>query len=743
MGDPFLAYTRLAEVKQRIDQAGTTHDYEYDKLGRLTNDKASALGTGIDAAVRRLSRAYEYRGLLETVTSHDATTGENVVNEAKFEYNEFSQLTKDWQEHGGVVSGATPLCQYAYASGTANTIRPTGITYPNGRVFSYDYGTLSAINDQLSRIKAITENSSDVVAYQYLGLDEFVEVNYTEPGVRLTYLKQGSEGNGDAGDKYAGLDRFYRVVDQRWLRGSTDIERVQYGFDANSSRIWRDNLVAGTGGKQDEYYTYDGLNQLKELDRGDLNSGKSGIAGTPTWEEQFTLGPTGNWPAYKTLTNGSTSLDQTRTHNKANELTQIDGSSSHVAEDPAGNMIKVPKANDWGAHYDLTYDAWNRLVKVKEGSITVAEYAYDGLTCRVKTVAAGTTRHYYYSSQWQALEERLNNATAADRQFLWGTRFLDDLVLRDRDANADGYLDERLFSASDYSNVTAIIQALAGVTDVKERYGFQGFGGTRVMAPDFSPRTASLYEWETRFGAYAFCSETGFYLVRYRVLHPLLGRWVTRDLVEYEAGINWYVYVLNSPTTFNDIFGLKNLRQQRLPTSTSQGGQGSGSGAGGGAGVGGSQRPGRGGGGGRKPGKGGRRPGSGPTLPPPEGETPEERIMRETLEAIMDEMYEDPKPVIPSICPKPPPPPPPEPVPPYSGGPVNTPPAIDPEGPVDPEIPPEKSPFEMPPESMMPPKPIPGLPPPPPPSYQQSPPYSGGSGNIVIHPVHPEKKKKK
>ena len=33
----------------------------------------------------------------------------------------------------------------------------------------------------------------------------------------LTYVKQGSESDGDAGDKYTGLDRFGRVADQRWI----------------------------------------------------------------------------------------------------------------------------------------------------------------------------------------------------------------------------------------------------------------------------------------------------------------------------------------------------------------------------------------------------------------------------------------------------------------------------------------------------------------------------------------------
>ena len=37
-------------------------------------------------------------------------------------------------------------------------------------------------------------------------------------------------------------------------------ERVQYGYDPASNRLWRRNPVAGTG--EDEFYTNDGLYQL-------------------------------------------------------------------------------------------------------------------------------------------------------------------------------------------------------------------------------------------------------------------------------------------------------------------------------------------------------------------------------------------------------------------------------------------------------------------------------------------------
>ena len=75
----------------------------------------------------------------------------------------------------------------------------------------------------------------------------------------LTYIQQsGNPTVGDGGDQYTGLDRFGRVIDQRWIKDSSgaDLERVEYGFDRASNRVCRDNTVADAlSANQDEYYT--------------------------------------------------------------------------------------------------------------------------------------------------------------------------------------------------------------------------------------------------------------------------------------------------------------------------------------------------------------------------------------------------------------------------------------------------------------------------------------------------------
>ena len=553
-------YNRLGEMTEKKDQLQTVHVFEYDKLGRPVHDRVTAFGTGVDQAVRRISRSYEVRGMLSKITSYDnaAVGSGNVVNEVQFDYNNFSQLTADHQSHSGaVVPGTTPQVQYAYASGAANHIRPTSITYPDGRVTDFDYGTANEVDDLLSRISALKHSTTTMVQYTRLGVDRTVKASYsTQPGVDLTYLKQTGESNGDAGDRYTGLDRFGRVVDQRWIKTSdgTHRERVKYGFDRASNRLWRENLVATSG--QDEFYTYDGLYQLTNMDRGDLNGTYTGISGTPTREEDFAYDPTGNWrgstTGYLTKTNGTTDLDQNRSHNKANEISGITTNSGSAWAAPAqnlvGNMTTIPQPLNLTSAYTCTYDAWNRLVTVQSGGTTIAAYQYDGNHRRTLKITSGgtVTRHYYYSDQWQVLEERLGTSSTADRQFVWGLRYADDLVLRDRGS-------ERLYALHDYFHVTAVIGTTGAV---QERYGYDSYGNSRVMDASFNSASSS-YDWETRFGAYRWDSETGLCQVRHRYLHAKLGRWLTRDPLQYEAdGPNLYWFARNNSINYFDAYGL-------------------------------------------------------------------------------------------------------------------------------------------------------------------------------------------
>jgi len=171
------------------------------------------------------------------------------------------------------------------------------------------------------------------------------------------------------------------------------------------------------------------------------------------------------------------------------------------------------------------------------------------------------TRDYYYSSNWQVVEERVSGAAPScpERQFVWGLRYADDLVLRDRvssQSSSSGTcqpFDERLYVLHDYFNATAVVNTSGTVL---ERYGYDAYGTVRFMDGSFNSRSGSSYGWETLFGDYRWDSDTGLYQVRNRYLHPKLGIWLVRDPAEYQNGLNLYAYVNDSPLNFVDPLGL-------------------------------------------------------------------------------------------------------------------------------------------------------------------------------------------
>lgn len=134
-----------------------------------------------------------------------------------------------------------------------------------------------------------------------------------------------------------------------------------------------------------------------------------GTANDQTWG----LDAEGN---FKTFNDGNTP-QQTRTVNAANEITGLSGSWKDPVYDAAGNLISGPKVRTETTRVHYVYDAWNRLVAVKEdasgspGNVIVA-YKYDGLNRRRQKADSGSTQyvtHYYYNDRCQMLEERAMN----------------------------------------------------------------------------------------------------------------------------------------------------------------------------------------------------------------------------------------------------------------------------------------------------------------------------------------------
>ena len=271
--------------------------------------------------------------------------------------------------------------------------------------------------------------------------------------------------------------------------------------------------------------------------------------------------------------------------------------------DEAGNMTAKPRPGAWDSGLACTWDAWNRLVSVRSstGSSSSSDssssessssgssssessssessssgsassgsssesssssrsscvdesYQYDALTRRIVTETAAETRHYYFNSQWRAIEERVSGAVKA--QYVWNPADRWDLIRRKR--SVAGTLDEIRFVLRDYLDPAAIINESGTVT---ERYRYDAFGPVTVLAPDFSVRATSECAWNFLYHAEFIDALTGLYNYGYRYYHPDLGRWISRDPIGEQGGVNLYGFLGNNGVGKWDILGLMELRE--------------------------------------------------------------------------------------------------------------------------------------------------------------------------------------
>ncbi|MEX2670938.1 MAG: RHS repeat-associated core domain-containing protein [Phycisphaeraceae bacterium] len=214
-------------------------------------------------------------------------------------------------------------------------------------------------------------------------------------------------------------------------------------------------------------------------------------------------------------------------------------------------MMGMPKPLDPTESFTAVDDAWNRLVELSEageasgsGSAeggVIAEYAFDATGRRIvaKTYTdevLDQTRHFYYSQAHQILEERVDGTSDShlDVQYVWGNRYIDDLIARHDGTNW-------LFALQDANFRVVAIVSEAG--SVGERYDYNLYGKRIVLNDDYTTHA------NPEAGGYAFAIghqglhhdvESGLVYNRARMLHPVLGRFIQRDPLDYVDGMSVY-----------------------------------------------------------------------------------------------------------------------------------------------------------------------------------------------------------
>jgi RHS repeat-associated protein len=572
-----LQYNVDGSLNQRTDQRGTVLTYAYANNRLLATTSATTLGTGVDGTIQSIARTYDSLNRPQNITSYAGTGGSGtVVNDIQYSYyNDMRMVATTYQSHAGAVNTSTTLnVQYTYdttatSSVYSNQLRLQTEVHPNARSIYYDYGSSSsttAAYNALSNVREIWDGSpsgTGLALYDYSGAaSRLALATYPQPSFKLDHF-EGTSGT------YAGLDRFGRTIDQYWIGfgGTSDVDRIHYLCDYAGNRLYRQiDPAIYPAETKDQAYTYDGLYRLLTSQIGTL-SGNT-IGGTPTSEEDWTLDGLGNWAGYLTKASGTTTLSQSRTANPANEISGISASVGSTWATPsydlAGNMTTIPSPSNLTSAFTATYDAWNRLVALANGSVTVATFAYDGLNRRiVKGIYVSGTldhnEHAYYNEKCQLLEVRKEVSGTINtnplEQYVWHPFYIDAPVLRDYDAATSGAPVRYYYAFDANFNVTTATTAAGSAV---ERYGYSPYGTVTFMGPTFNV----LGTQQTQIGnSVTFTGrlldpESGLYYYRARYYNPMLGAFTARD-PQNDSPSSLYEYVGSHPLVSVDPTGLE------------------------------------------------------------------------------------------------------------------------------------------------------------------------------------------
>lgn len=213
----------------------------------------------------------------------------------------------------------------------------------------------------------------------------------------------------------------------------------------------------------------------------------------------------------------------TATVNSGNQLDNVtdNGATSTWAYDANGNLL-----NDGINTY--TWDAENRLLTLTNiASKAVSTFGYDGLSRRVSITDSGVQTKY-----------------------LW----CDEQICTAR--SAAGVLSARYFSQGELNGTTKRFYARDNIGSVMAL--LDNTGASKGAATyDAYGRVVSS-SGETPAFAYAGMfrhAASGLYLTHYRAYSADAGRWISRDPIGEDGGLNLYAYVGANPTSYADPSG--------------------------------------------------------------------------------------------------------------------------------------------------------------------------------------------
>ena len=212
--------------------------------------------------------------------------------------------------------------------------------------------------------------------------------------------------------------------------------------------------------------------------------------------------------------------------------------------DIAGNVTRIERTGR--PTLDLTWNSQYQLVSVSTNGVFAESYAYDALGRRASTrTLEGTTRHVY-DDNWQVVAD-LDEQDNVIASYTWGDGIDNLLAVK--------------VGGSTYYPLTDIQGTVWGYVDsqnnVVARWQYDAWGN--VLSGYVAPSAAALANIRYRFQGREWSAATGLINFRIRWYDAETGRWISKDPILLEGGLNVYAFCGNDPINRTDPSGLCEL----------------------------------------------------------------------------------------------------------------------------------------------------------------------------------------
>ena len=603
--------SRDGRLKQSIDAANhaTTFDYDAngnvvsvtDNLGRVTLTQYDELNRPVrvvgpvysDATLGSIRpvTTFQYDNLgNRTLVAAGYTTDTSGAGSAADVVS--PQLAVAYDDFGRKLKETDPLSRVTSYSYDVNN-NPLSVTDAKGQTtqFSWGYGhQLLTLKDANNQITTYTRNALGqplqvqapqvVYGYSYDASHRLIQVTDSRANKRLNYgyspggllnFMQDSDGNRtdylyDPVGRLAGIwapnydytsfsyDNGGRLT-EKWFPNGVDaqftwnadntlasltnkagasvISSHVYSYDGVGNRSTQTETVNGTA--INYTYQYDALNRLTQVQNGNAAN-----------QENYAYDPVGNRTA-KTI-NATTPSTIAYVYDAANQLKEIhqtntagslltamvydaDGSMTAKCE---GTVSTNGTTCSGTTTTSLAYDALNRLTQANRTGQANQTYAYDDSGRRIAKTIGSTTTNFLYGGP-DIVAEYPSNWGTPTAQYTHGTN-QDEPIERITQTGA------QYFHHDGLGSVVGVTNNLGG-TDATQR--FDAWGNQIA-----STGTQTRYGYTGREP-----DETGLIFYRARFYDPSIGRFISRDPIGLQGGINQYAYVNGNPVNFTDPSG--------------------------------------------------------------------------------------------------------------------------------------------------------------------------------------------